>query len=100
MRSCRGLRRRASERDDDVYKQEQSSPEGTFLNKHRLKGFAAHLCLAFLFGFLASPSAVMGSSKLTFAFSERSPPYSSTLREEAVGLFPDLVRLTFSFVPD
>jgi polar amino acid transport system substrate-binding protein len=70
------------------------------VNKHRLKEFAAPFCIAFLVVLLALPGVSMGSSKLTFAFSERSPPYSSTLREEAVGLFPDLVRLTFSFVPD
>ena len=41
----------------------------------------------------------MASSKLTFAFSDKSPPYSFSLDERAVGLFPDLVQLTFSFIP-
>lgn len=42
----------------------------------------------------------MGSSKLTFAFSEQSPPYSSAPGKKAVGLFPDLVQLAFGFIPD
>lgn len=68
-------------------------------NKHLLEGFTASFCLAFLVVFLALPGVSMGSSNLTFAFSERSPPYSSAVGERAVGLFPDLVQLTFSFIP-
>lgn len=68
-------------------------------NKHLLEGFTASFCLAFLFVFLALPGVSMGSSNLTFAFSEKSPPYSSSLDGRAVGLFPDLVQLTFSFIP-
>ncbi|MEX2476230.1 hypothetical protein [Marinobacter sp.] len=70
------------------------------VNKHRLRGFSAPLCLAFLVVFLAFPSVSMGSSKLTFAFSAASPPYSSSLGERSVGLLPDLVQLAFSFIPD
>jgi polar amino acid transport system substrate-binding protein len=70
------------------------------VNKHRLKEFAAPFCIAFLVVLLALPGVSMGSSKLTFAFSEASPPYSSALDESAVGLFPDLVQLVFSFTPD
>lgn len=70
------------------------------VNKHFLKGFTAPLCIAFLVVFLALPGVSMGSSKLTFEFSERSPPYSSSLGGRAVGLFPDLVQLVFSFIPD
>ncbi|MCL7943669.1 hypothetical protein [Marinobacter sp. ATCH36] len=65
-----------------------------------MKGFAELLCIAFLIVFLAFPSVSRGSSKLTFAFSEASPPYSSSSGERAVGLFPDLVQLVFSFIPD
>jgi len=64
------------------------------------KGFMAPLCLVLLVIFLALPGVSAGSSKLTFAFSEASPPYSSSSDERAVGLFPDLVQLTFSFIPD
>lgn len=69
------------------------------MNKHLLKGFSAPLCLAFLAVFLALPGVSVASSKLTFAFSDKSPPYSFSLDERAVGLFPDLVQLTFSFIP-
>jgi ABC-type amino acid transport substrate-binding protein len=55
---------------------------------------------AFLAIFLALPGVSLGSTKLTFAYSEASAPYSSTLDERAVGLFPDLVELAFSFIPD
>ncbi|MDK8463459.1 transporter substrate-binding domain-containing protein [Marinobacter sp. SS13-12] len=41
----------------------------------------------------------MGSNNLTFAFGEKSPPYSSSLDDRATGLFPDLVQLTFRFIP-
>lgn len=68
-------------------------------NKHLLEGFTASFCLAFLVVFLALPGVSMGSSNLTFAFSEKSPPYSSSLDERAAGLFPNLVQLTFSFIP-
>ena len=68
-------------------------------NKHFLEVFSAPLCRAFLVVFLALPGVSMGSSNLTFAFGEKSPPYSSSIDERAVGLFPDLVQLTFSFIP-
>ncbi len=70
------------------------------MNKHLLNGFTEPLCLVFLVVFLALPGVSMGKSKLTFALSEKSPPYSSLLDEKAVGLFPDLVQLAFSFIPD
>lgn len=79
--------------------QAQSSSEVTLVNKHLLEGFTASFCLPFLVVFLALPGVSMGSSNLTFAFSGKSPPYSSSLDERAVGLFPDLVQLTFSFIP-
>jgi len=68
-------------------------------NKHLLEGFSASFWLAFLVVSLALPGVSMGSSNLTFAFSEKSPPYSSARDERAVGLFPDLVQLTFRFIP-
>ncbi|MCR8913324.1 hypothetical protein FDP08_07795 [Marinobacter panjinensis] len=61
------------------------------MNKHLLEGFPA-FCLAFLVVFLALPGVSMGSSNLTFAFSGKSPPYSFSRDERAVGLFPDLVQ--------
>ncbi|MGM0766691.1 MAG: hypothetical protein ACQEV6_01565 [Pseudomonadota bacterium] len=64
------------------------------MNKHLLEMFIASFCLAFLVIFLALPGVSMGSNSLTFAFSEKSPPYSSSLDETAAGLFPDLVQLT------
>lgn len=70
------------------------------VNKQFLKGYAAPLGFAFLVSFLASPGILMGSNKLTFEFSERSPPYSYSNGEKAVGLFPDMVQLVFSFIPD
>lgn len=79
--------------------QAQSSSEVTLANKHLLEGFTAWFCLAFLFVFLALPGVSMGSGNLTFAFSGKSPPYSSSLDEGAVGLLPDLVQLAFSFIP-
>lgn len=68
-------------------------------NKHLFKGFAESFCRAFLVVFLALPGVSMGDSNLTFAFGEKSPPYSSSLDGRAVGLFPDLVQLTFGFIP-
>jgi len=68
-------------------------------NKHLLEGFSASFCRAFLVVCLALPGVSMGSSNLTFAFGEKSPPYSASLGERAVGLFPDLVQLTFRFIP-
>jgi len=62
--------------------------------------FAAPLYIAFLFVFLAFPSVSLGSNTLTFAFGEKSAPYSSSFDGRAVGLFPDLVQLAFSFIPD
>ncbi len=70
------------------------------LNKHLLKGLAASLHVAFLVLCLALPGVSLGSNKLTFAFSERSAPYSSSLDERPIGLFPELVHLAFSFIPD
>lgn len=68
-------------------------------NKHLLEGFSASFCRALLVVFLALPGVSMGSNSLKFAFGEKSPPYSSALDEKAKGLFPDLVQLTFSFIP-
>jgi polar amino acid transport system substrate-binding protein len=58
------------------------------------------LHLAILVLCLALPGVSLGSNKLVFAFSEGSAPYSSSLDERAIGLFPDLVQLAFSFIPD
>ncbi|WP_150910406.1 substrate-binding periplasmic protein [Marinobacter halotolerans] len=55
---------------------------------------------AFLAVFLALPGVSLGSTKLSFAYSEASEPYSSSIDERAVGLFPDLVKLAFSFIPE
>lgn len=68
-------------------------------NKHFLEGFSAPFFLAFLVVCLALPGVSMGSSILTFAFGEKSPPYSYSLDDRATGLFPDLVQLTFRFIP-
>lgn len=70
------------------------------MGRHFLKGFASPLCFVLLIVVLAFPGTSMGGSKLTFAFSEKAPPYSSTLDERAVGLLPDLVQLVFSFIPE
>lgn len=67
--------------------------------KHFLKGFAESFGRALLVVFFALPGVSVGSSSLKFAFGEQSPPYSFSLDERAVGLFPDLVQLTFSFIP-
>jgi polar amino acid transport system substrate-binding protein len=69
-------------------------------NRHFLKKFAAPLHLVFLAVSLALPSVALGSTRLIFAFSEAAAPYSSSTDQRAVGLFPDLVQLAFSFVPD
>jgi len=58
------------------------------------------LCRAFLVLFLALPGVLMASSKLTFEFSEGASPYSDSDGERAAGLFPDLVQLVFSFIPE
>ena len=68
-------------------------------NKHLLKGLSASFFRACLAIFLVLPGVSLGSNNLTFAFGEKSPPYSFSLDDKAVGLFPDLVRLTFSFIP-
>ncbi len=70
------------------------------MKKHVVKAFVARFCPAFLVVLLALPGVSMASSKLTFAFSETSPPYSFSVDGRAVGLFPDLVQLAFSFIPD
>lgn len=62
------------------------------MNKPLRKGVTAPLNLMLLVIFLALPGVSAASSKLTFAFSEASPPYSSSSNEKAVGLFPDLVQ--------
>ncbi len=61
---------------------------------------AAPLQIALLIAVLALPGVSQGSTTLTFAFSEKSAPYSSLLDGKAVGLFPDVVQLAFSFIPD
>lgn len=83
-----------------LFQQAQSFPEVGMVNKPFLKRYAASLGLAFLVLFLASPGVSRGTNKLTFEFSEKSPPYSYSVDERAVGLFPDLVQLVFSFIPD
>jgi hypothetical protein len=70
------------------------------VNRHLLNGFAARLQIALLVLLVALPGVSQGSTKLTFAFSEKSAPYSALLDEKADGLFPDLVQLAFSFIPD
>ena len=70
------------------------------MNRHLLNGLAAPLQIALLIAVLVLPGVSQGSTKLTFAFSEESAPYSSLFDEKAVGLFPDLVQLAFSFIPD
>ena len=70
------------------------------MNERRLNGSVVPWCLVVLIVLLASPGVVLAKSKLTFAFSEKSPPYSFSLDARAVGLFPDLVQLAFSFIPD
>jgi len=68
-------------------------------NKHLRQRFSASFGRVLLVLFLALPGVSMGSSKLTFAFSEESPPYSYAVGDKAVGLLPDLVRVAFSFIP-
>lgn len=70
------------------------------MNRHLLNGLAAPLQIALLIAVLVLPGVSQGSTKLTFAFSEASAPYSSLRDEKAVGLFPDLVQLAFTFIPD
>lgn len=41
----------------------------------------------------------MAEDKLTFAFAENAPPYSFSLNDRVEGLFPELVLLTFRFIP-
>ncbi|TGN40274.1 substrate-binding periplasmic protein [Marinobacter confluentis] len=70
------------------------------VNKHFLERFSASLRPAFLALCLALPAVSLGSNKLIFAFSGASAPYSSSLDDVATGLFPDLVRLAFSYIPE
>jgi len=70
------------------------------VSKPFLKGYKMPLCRAFLVLVLALPGGLMASSKLTFEFAERASPYSYSNGEKAAGLFPDLVQLVFSFIPD
>ncbi|WP_286220635.1 substrate-binding periplasmic protein [Marinobacter apostichopi] len=70
------------------------------MNRHLLNGLAAPLQIALLIAVFVVPGVSHGSTKLTFAFSEKSAPYSSLLDEKAVGLFPELLQLTFDFIPD
>jgi len=49
--------------------------------------------------FLALPGVSLASSNLTFAYSDKSPPYSFSLNGKTFGLLPDLVQLTFSLIP-
>lgn len=70
------------------------------MNRHRLNGFWALLQASFLVLLVALPGVSQGSTTLTFAFSQKSAPYSSLLDGKAVGLFPEVVQLAFSFVPD
>ncbi|WP_141103796.1 substrate-binding periplasmic protein [Marinobacter sp. es.048] len=93
------LRLLSRKRHDDRLKQAESFPEVALVNRHLLYGFASPLCLGLLVAFLALPRVSMAQSKLTFAFGEESPPYSFSLGDKAGGLFPELVRLTFSSIP-
>ena len=70
------------------------------MNRLFLHGYAAWLRVAFLVVLLALPGVSQSANRLMFAFSEASPPYSSLLDGKAAGLFPELVQLAFSFVPD
>lgn len=65
-----------------------------------MRGCAGLLRVAFLMLLLASPAVSHSSEELTFVFSDTSAPYSSLRDEKAVGLFPDLVQLVFSYLPD
>ncbi|MDX1561116.1 MAG: transporter substrate-binding domain-containing protein [Marinobacter sp.] len=75
------------------------SSEVTLANEQCLERLSAALCRTFLVVLLAFPGISLGSNNLTFAFGEKSPPYSFSLNDKAVGLLPDLVQLTFSFIP-
>jgi ABC-type amino acid transport substrate-binding protein len=83
-----------------LFQQARNFPEVTMVNMPFLKGYAVPVGIAFLVLFLASPGISRGGNKLIFEFSEKSPPYSYSVDERAVGLFPDLVQLVFSFIPD
>lgn len=75
------------------------SPEVTLVKKHRLERLSVELCGVVMIVFLALPGVSLASSNLTFAYSDKSPPYSFSLNGKTLGLLPDLVQLTFSFLP-
>tara|TARA_B100002003_G_scaffold16114_1_gene13454 strand:+ start:2276 stop:3088 length:813 start_codon:yes stop_codon:yes gene_type:complete len=75
------------------------SSEVTLAKKQCLERLSAALCRTFMVVLLALPGVSLASSNLTFAFGDKSPPYSSSFDDRAVGLFPDLVQLAFSFIP-
>ena len=75
------------------------SPEVTLLKKHRLERLSVELCGVVMIVILALPGVSLASSNLTFAYSDKSPPYSFSLNGKTLGLLPDLVQLTFSFIP-
>ncbi|MCP4065374.1 MAG: hypothetical protein GY740_19280 [Gammaproteobacteria bacterium] len=70
------------------------------MNKRSLKAFIAPLCLVCSMVLLALPAVSVAERKLKFAFADNAKPYSFSQDEKAAGLFPELVRLTFSFIPD
>lgn len=70
------------------------------MNKLFMHRFAAMLRFVPLVLLLALPVVSYSSEELTFVFSDTSAPYSSLRDEKAVGLFPDLVQLAFSYLPD
>lgn len=70
------------------------------MSKLQLKGFTAPVYLFSLVIFLAFPAVSMGKNNLTFAFAEKSPPYSFLRDGEAAGLLPESMELVFSFIPE
>lgn len=70
------------------------------MNKRSVKGLIAPWCLVCSMVLLAMPAVSVAEGTLKFAFAEDSRPYSFSQDEKAAGLFPALVRLTFSFIPD
>ncbi|WP_418140584.1 transporter substrate-binding domain-containing protein [Marinobacter sp. MA] len=67
--------------------------------KHWFERLSAALCRAFMVVLIALPGVSLASNNLTFAYSDKSPPYSFSLNGKTLGLLPDLVQLTFRFIP-
>ena len=70
------------------------------MNKRSLKALIALWCLVCSMGLLALPAVSVAEGTLKFTFADNSKPYSFSQDEKAAGLFPEVVRLTFSFIPD